>query len=93
MAIESDAWIFSFTCGEYIPSKILEYFRGDDTRSELEVGSFCNDPVRLIKDDVFSDRFFLRVSKGGQILEFELAGERLMQLTEAIAQAVQELER
>ncbi len=60
--------------------------------SEMVVGSFHNASVRLVKDDEFGDRFWLRASQDGLMVEFTLAADDLSEFTDAVAQAVEDLQ-
>jgi len=92
LSIEADRWAFSFALGEHDPAKILTHLQGHSTSSELTVGEFCGVPVTLIRDDEFSDRYFLRAFRDGDLLEFVLAADDLAQFRDALAQAVHDLE-
>jgi hypothetical protein len=91
LSIEADSWAFSFALGEHDPAKMLTHLRGHGLASEQHVGAFCGAPVMLIKDAEFSDRYFLRAVRDGDLLEFVLAAEGLAPLTDALAQAVHDL--
>ncbi|HEX5222509.1 MAG TPA: hypothetical protein VFZ59_23340 [Verrucomicrobiae bacterium] len=91
MSIETDTWSLSFTLGEHDLAEILAHLRGRDTASELKIGDFLDAPVRLIKDDEFNDRYFLRASKAGHVLEFVLGADQLAQFTNAMADALDDL--
>jgi hypothetical protein len=91
ISIEADGWSFSFALGEHDPAEMLTHLRGQGTSPELKVGAFCGAPVMLIKDDEFSDRYFLRTFREGELLDFVFAADRLAQFTDALAQAVHDL--
>ncbi len=91
MSIEADTWSFAFALGEQDVASILTHLRGGGNSSELEVGLFHGAPVKLIRDDEFSDRYFLRASKSGNIVDFLLGADRLVQFTNAMADALDDL--
>jgi len=96
MSIHTPTWSFRFSLTERsIVARILSFLREQAGRlmfSEIVVGSFCDAPVRFIKDDEFGDRFFLRAHGEGQLVDFVLAADELREFTDAVAQAVQDLE-
>ena len=76
-------------------ARILSFLRehtGLLVFSELVVGSFHGAPVRLIKDHEFADRFWIRAFGDGDMVEFVLAADDLNEFTDAVAQAVQDLQ-
>lgn len=91
LSIESDTWSFSFALNEHTPAEILAHLRGSGATGELRVGIFLGAPVLLIRDEEFSDRFFLRFFRDGDVLDFVLAADLLAQFTDAMAQAVHDL--
>lgn len=91
MSIETDIWSLSFTLSELGLAGMLAHLRGRDTPSELKIGEFLDAPVTLIRDDEFSDRFFLQISKPDHVLHFVLGGDRLAQFTSAVADTLDDL--
>lgn len=91
LSIETDGWTFSFALGEHDPAEMLTHIRGHGTSSELKVGLFCGVPLMLIRDNEYSDRYFLRAFRDGDLLEFVLTGEPLAQFRDALAQVVHDL--
>ena len=91
MSIEADTWSLLFTLGEHDLAGILTHLRGRDTSSELQIGEFLDAPVMLIRDDEFSDRYFLQTFKPGYRLHFVLGGDQLVQFTDAMADALDDL--
>jgi hypothetical protein len=87
-------WLFRFALSSRDePARILSFLQEHTGRflfSELVVGSFHGAPVLLIKDNEFADRFWLRTTEAGQMVQFVLAADDLNDLTDAVAQAVQE---
>jgi hypothetical protein len=67
-------------------------FLQQHTGQLIVIGSFQGAPVSLIKDDEFADRFWLRASGAGQMVEVVLAADDLAEFTDAVAQAVQDLQ-
>jgi hypothetical protein len=55
-------------------------------------GSFHGATVRLIKDDEFADRFWLRANGDDQLAEFTLTAEDFSELTDTLAQVVEQLQ-
>ncbi len=96
LAIRTPMWQFRFKLSERgTVEQIHSFLRlktGALEFSELIAGTFHNAPVRFIKDDEFGDRFFLRAHGQGQLVDFVLAGNEIKEFTEAIKQAVQNLE-
>jgi len=95
MSIGTHSWTFRFALSARDDvARILSFLREHTGRlvfSELAVGSFNGAPVLLVKDDEFVDRFWLRARGVGQMVEFALAADDLVEFTEAVAQAVQDL--
>jgi hypothetical protein len=95
MSIGTRSWTFRFGLSARDDvARILSFLREHTGRlefSELLVGSFHDAPVRLIKDDEFADRFWLRAYRAGPMVEFVLAADDLTEFTDAVAQAVQDL--
>ncbi|SRR6266705_2021379 len=96
MSISARGWSFRFTLSARdAVAQILSFLREHTGRlvfSEVTVGSFNGARVLLIKDDEFADRFWLRVFGACQMVEFVLAAEDLTEFTDAVAQAVQDLQ-
>ena len=96
MSVSTRSWTFRFAlsaCDDV--ARILSFLREHTGRlefSELVVGSFHDAPVRLIKDDEFADRFWLRAYRDGPMVEFVLAADDLTEFTDAVTQAVQDLQ-
>jgi hypothetical protein len=91
MGIEAAGWSFTFTLNGPDLAEILAHLRGDCKASELRIGVFLGATVTLIRDDEFSDRYFLRTFKDGHVLDFVLAADQLVQFADAIAQALDDL--
>lgn len=58
----------------------------------MVAGSFYGTPVRLIKDNEFADRFWLRASGGGDMVEFVFTANSLTEFTNAVTQAVDDFQ-
>jgi hypothetical protein len=97
MSINAPSWSFRFGLSSRDEvARILSFLREHAGRlefSELVVGSFHGTPVRLIKDDEFADRFWIRSFADGLMVEFVLAADDLTEFTDAVAQAVADLQR
>jgi len=95
MSIRTRSWTFRFALSAREDVVRIHSFLREHTGrlefSEIVVGSFQDAPVRLIKDDEFADRFWLRAYGTGPMVEFVLVADDLKQFTDAIAQAVQDL--
>src|SRR5688572_12124337 len=76
MSIGTRSWTFRFALSARDDvARILSFLREHTGRlkfSELAVGSFHGVPVRLIKDDEFADRFWIRAYGDGVMVEFVL---------------------
>src|SRR5262245_32538503 len=72
MSISARGWSFCFALSARDDvARMLSFLRkhtGRSVFSELAVGSFHGAPVRLIKDDEFADRFWLRAHGDGQMV-------------------------
>lgn len=95
MSISTQNWSFCFALSARDDvARMLSFLRehtGHLVFSEIAVGSFHGAPVRLIKDDEFADRFWLRANRDGAMVEFVLVAEDLIEFTDAVAQAVHDL--
>ena len=96
MGIKARGWSFRFALSSRDDvARILWFLREHTGRlalSELVVGSFHDAPVLLIKDNEFADRFWLRASGDCVLVEFVLAADDLTEFTDAVAQAVDDLQ-
>jgi hypothetical protein len=96
MSIATRSWTFRFALSTRNDvARMLSFVREHTGRavfSELAIGSFHGAPVRLIKDDEFADRFWLRAHGDGQMVEFVLAADDLTEFTDAVAQVAQDLQ-
>jgi hypothetical protein len=96
MSIRTRSWTFRFVLSAREDvARILSFLREPTGRlefSELVVGSFHDAPVRLIKDNEFADRFWLRAYGDGPMVEFVLAADDLTEFIYAVGQAVQDLQ-
>jgi len=95
LSIETPDWYFCFTlpgidaCAK--ASSFIQEQTGRLVWTELVVGSFSGAPVLLVKDDEYPDRFYIRASADGELLEFPLAGDVLAEFTDALGQAIRDL--
>jgi hypothetical protein len=96
MSISTRSWSFHFALsGRDDVARMLSFLREQTGRlvfSEIAVGSFHGARVLLIKDDEFAERFWLRAHGVGHMVEFVLAADDLLEFTDAVAQAVQDLQ-
>lgn len=95
-------------CSFEIPSpemvaKALEFLGGDDAPEELHTGPTDQDgslvlgkhpetPVVLIRDDEYTDRYFLVIGPDTACARLSIAGEDLKHLTEALRQTAEDIE-
>jgi hypothetical protein len=94
LSVESPAWCFDFAlaCPAAV-GELAAFLRSHAGRigfAELAVGSFGGACVRVVKDDEFADRFFLRAAGGGSLVEFILAGPAAQEFAAAVAEAAAE---
>jgi hypothetical protein len=96
VAIESPGWCFEFEITRPGMIAALAAFlcshNGRTEFADLVVGVFGEIPVRVVKDDEGSDRFFLRAAGDGSLVEFTLVGEATLALAAAVAEAAAEFE-
>ena len=99
LCIDGRTWSFRFTLTSRNEAvQILSFLREHTGRlafAERVIGAFHGASVRLIKDDEFADRFWIRAfADGGDdgMVDFVLVAEDLVDFTEAMAQAVQDLQ-
>jgi hypothetical protein len=95
LSVESPTWFLDFKlAGPDSIHELAEFFRtqvGRTAFSELAIGSFGSAIVRVIKDDEFADRFYLRVADGGAMAEFPLVGGAAQEFAAAAAEAATDL--
>jgi len=96
MGIATAEWSFRFNLSARTEvariNSFLKEQAGKTVFSESVIGSFLGAPVFLIKDDEFADRFWLRASAAGQVVDFVLAGDDLAEFTDALVQAARQLQ-
>jgi hypothetical protein len=96
MSIHARSWSFQFgLAAREEVARMLSFLREHAGRlmfAELGVGSFHGAPVSLVKDDEFGDRFYLKAFGSGHLLSFVIAGDDLAEFTDAVAQAVEDLQ-
>lgn len=94
--IESQSWCFGFElAGSGAVSELAVFLRtyiGQTEFAELVVGSFGGMAVRVVKDNEFRDRFFIRASGDGSVVEFTLVGEATQEFAAAVAEAAAEID-
>jgi hypothetical protein len=94
LSVESSNWCFAFNmdrpCAVAELANFLRSNAGREEFAELTVGSFGGASVRVVKDDEFAERFFLRASDGGLLVEFELIGGIMREFAVAVAEAAAE---
>jgi len=94
LSIESPTWCFDFAlAGPATVGELAAFFRmhaGRTGFSELVIGSFGGSHVRVVKDDEFADRFFLRAAGGGMLVEFTLVDPAAQEFAAALAKAAAE---
>jgi hypothetical protein len=96
MSIEALGWSFRFALSSREDvARILAFLREHTGRlvfSELVVGSFHGHPVALIKDDEYGDRFWFRTYGDRHMVEFTLGADVLADFTDAVSQAIDDLQ-
>lgn len=96
LSVESPVWCVEFelttpgTVGEL--AAFLRSHAGRAGFAELVVGMLGGMTVRMVKDDEFTDRFFLRAAGGGMLVEFTLAGGIEGDFAQAVAEAAGEFD-
>ncbi len=96
------------SCSFEVPSpntvlKALEFLQGGKSHEglgngpankegSLEIGGHPNVPVTLIRDDEYTDRYFLVIRPDTALARLSIAGQDLKDLTEALRQAVEDIE-
>lgn len=95
LSVDSPAWSLDFRLpagGLAVLAEFLRAHAGRAAFAECVVGSFLGRPVRLIQDDEFADRLWLRVSDDGQLADFPLLGDAALGFAAAVAEAAGEAE-
>jgi hypothetical protein len=96
LSVQSPAWCVEFevaspgTVGEL--AAFLRSHAGRAEFAELVIGMLGGLTVRMVKDDEFGDRFFLRAAGGGWLVEFTLAGGIEGDFAQAVAEAAAEFD-
>ena len=94
LSVESPAWCFDFAlAGPGAVGELAAFFgshAGREAFAELVVGSFGGTVVRVVKDDEFPDRFFIRAAGGGSLVEFTLVGGAAQEFAAPVAEAAAE---
>lgn len=96
LSVESPAWCFEFALahrgavGEL--ATFLHSHAGREQFAELVVGSIGGIVVRVVKDDEFADRFFLRAAGVAWLVEFTLVGGAAQEFMAAVADAATEFD-
>jgi hypothetical protein len=78
LSLETPSWSLDFQLPDGGLAELAAFVRAYAGRAEFAecvAGSFFGQPVVLVKDDEFADRFWLRVCGNGQLAEFPLVGE------------------
>src|SRR4051812_36258522 len=86
LSIEAaQGWSFTFELAELEDAeRLLAFVREHTGRvafAECMLGTFWGAPVNLFKDNESGDRFWLRASQDGQLVEFVLSGGDLVAFT------------
>jgi hypothetical protein len=96
LSVQSPVWCFDFelatpgTVGEL--SDFIRSHVGRADFAELPIGMLGGLAVRLVKDSEFEDRFFLRATGGGSLVEFTMAGGMEAGFARAVAEAAAEFD-
>src|SRR5262245_16465942 len=96
MCISTRGWSFRFSLSSRAhASHMLAFLRehtGSNVLSELVVGSYLGAPVLLVKDSEYANRVWLRAFRDGEMVEFVLVADDIIEFTGAVAQAAKDLE-
>jgi hypothetical protein len=94
LSVESPGWCFEFPlAGRAVVGELAAFLRsyaGTPRFAEILVGTLGGADVRVVKDDEFVDRFFIRAAHTGSLVEFTLAGQSAVEFVEAVAGAAAE---
>jgi hypothetical protein len=82
--------VLDFLEGHEAPEHL--HARSANNNGSLVLGKYPKTPVILIRDDEYSDRYFLVIGPDAALVRLSIAGKDLKALTEALRQAVEDLE-
>ncbi|MDB5335263.1 MAG: hypothetical protein JWN70_882 [Planctomycetaceae bacterium] len=94
LSVESRLWSFGFQLVDRSTVHQLGVFlrthAGRTAFADLVVGDFGGEMVRIIKDDEFPDRFFLRAAGGGALIDFTFINGSADDFAVAVVEAAAE---
>ena len=94
LSIESPTWCFDFelsgpsAVGEL--AEFLQTYAGRAEFAEMAIGTFGGAVVRVVKDSEFEDRFFIRATCTGPMVEFTLVGNAAKDFVSAVVEVTAE---
>ena len=94
LSIESTTWCFVFelsgpnAIGEL--AEFLQTYAGRAEFAEMAIGTFGGAVVRVVKDSEFEDRFFIRATCTGPMVEFTLVGNAAKDFVSAVVEVATE---
>ena len=92
--IQSPTWCFDFELSD--PSAVgelaefLQTYADRAEFAEMAIGSFGGASVRMVKDNEFEDRFFIRATCTGPMVEFTLVGNAAKDFVSAVVEVTAE---
>ena len=90
LSVATPGWSLTFRIPDGGVAALAAFLRANTGRAEFAecmAGSFCECPVRVINDDEYADRLWLRVFGDGQLADFPLVGEAVGWFVAAVAKA------
>lgn len=87
LSIDTPGWSLVLRLPVARLGEVAEFLRAHAGRAEFAecvAGLFLGRPVRLINDNEFSDRMWLRVGGGGEVANFPLIGETASSFVAAV---------
>jgi hypothetical protein len=91
LSVNTAAWCFEFPLiGPAAVGELAQFLRAHASNKrfvELTIGMFNGVAVRVVKDEEFADRFFIRSAGVGSLVEFSLVGQAAREFAEAAAEA------
>ncbi len=94
LCIESPTWCFHFELsGPSAVGELAEFLQTYADRAEfaeMAIGTFGGAVVRVVKDSEFEDRFFIRATCTGPMVEFTLVGNAAKDFVSAVIEVATE---
>ena len=92
LSIETPEWSLDFclpNSGLIHAFNFLLIHAGKAEFAECEIGSFYGRAVRIVNDNEYADRIWLRIGSAGQLADFPLIGERAKSFVNAVAEVAE----